>query len=769
MLAAAVVIAVAGTSTVVSAGDTAVAPEGRPFHTFTSLTPLGVASDTALLDFDDPASLSVAISRLARPDGAARVVVARDDAFADSAAGGPLLSGAPLLLVPGSGPLPEVVEAEIERLGATHADVLGGAAAVSPTVASALADLGLQVRRLAGEDRIRTAVAIADAVTAARPTETVLLVRAGAEPQEDPTRAFADSLAAGALAARAGWPLLLSDATSLSAATRDWLHDVGVQEVVLVGGQAALGVLVEDAVRAIGPERSRVAGDDRADTAAALSELDEPATDQPRRAVVVDGEQATSWQAGFAAAALSAAWDAPLLLVGGTHVPVPTAAALAEAGISADSGRAGAVLACAAPSVATCRDVRAAAGLPPPAEIVLDHPLDEPLVPGTTVALRTSGATGVTVGGTCTEPSTADGLDGEPLLLRVVAEVPWPCTVQVGAVLPGGAVQRYEPLLLNNVPRRITLAATGDLLIHTDVTGRARQPDGSIDFAPLLAQVEPFISAADVGLCHLEVPLTRDLGDLSGYPTFNAPAQLADAIAATGWDVCSTASNHTLDQRFEGIVSTLDILDDAGVAHTGAARSEAEHLAATLLDVGQITLGFLSYTYGTNGIPVPAAQPWSVNLIDTPAIAAEASRVRDAGADLVVLSLHWGQEYAHRPSSFQTAIAAEVAASGLVDLIVGHHAHVIQPLAVVDGLPVAYGLGNFLSGQFQSVDRSDGVILLVTFAEQPGHVGEGFAVTFDWVPTRVDRSTYHVLPLHDPQTPVDQASAARTDAYLTGG
>lgn len=305
-----------------------------------------------------------------------------------------------------------------------------------------------------------------------------------------------------------------------------------------------------------------------------------------------------------------------------------------------------------------------------------------------------------------------------------------------------------------------TLAATGDLLIHSPVRARAATAGGGFDFTPQLAAAFGDIAAADVGLCHLEVPLDPD-GPYSSYPIFNAPAQLASAIDATGWDVCSTASNHSADQGFEGLVNTLDALDAAGVAHRGMFRSQAEAAEARLMEVDAVPVGLLSATYGLNGLPFPGGHPWSVQMIDTAALLSRTRQLREAGAEVVVVSLHWGTEYQHEPSEYQRTVAAELMTGGEIDAIIGHHAHVIQPVEWIDGRPVVYGLGNFLSGQ-RPPERRDGAIVTLEFTES----ADGWSVAgIHAQPTWVD-DDYVVVTADPDQAGVLAESAQRTLGYL---
>ncbi len=308
--------------------------------------------------------------------------------------------------------------------------------------------------------------------------------------------------------------------------------------------------------------------------------------------------------------------------------------------------------------------------------------------------------------------------------------------------------------------RSFTLAATGDLLIHTPVRTRAATPGGGFDFGPQLANARADIAGADLGLCHLEVPLDPD-GPYSSYPTFNAPAQLADGIQATGWDACSTASNHSADKGFAGLVSTLDALDSAGVVHAGTYRTAEAADTPLIVVANGVRVGLISATYGLNGLPYPDGHTWSVQLIDVPQIQRRAHMLRETGAEVVIVSLHWGEEYQHQPSAFQRRVAEELMTDRAIDAIVGHHAHVVQPVERIDGRPVVFGLGNFLSGQ-RPTERRDGAVVTLTFEE----AFDGWHVeTIHAQPTWVD-DAYAVVTADPDQGGVLGASAQRTLGYL---
>jgi poly-gamma-glutamate synthesis protein (capsule biosynthesis protein) len=254
-------------------------------------------------------------------------------------------------------------------------------------------------------------------------------------------------------------------------------------------------------------------------------------------------------------------------------------------------------------------------------------------------------------------------------------------------------------------PAELTLVATGDLLLHSRLwkqAGRDARGSDELDFVPLLAAVRPYTSAASLALCHMETPLAPEGGPYAGYPMFSSPPQIVDAVVELGYDACSTASNHTFDRGAAGVKRTLQRLDEAGVAHAGSARTERESRRTTLVeaiasDGSPVQVALLSYTYGFNGLPYPNGETWRANLIDEDAIVGDARTARDRGADLVVLSMHWGTEYQHEPDALQRRLVPRLAKRADLDLIVSHHAHVVQPIEKVGDLWVTYGHGNLVA------------------------------------------------------------------------
>ena len=293
-------------------------------------------------------------------------------------------------------------------------------------------------------------------------------------------------------------------------------------------------------------------------------------------------------------------------------------------------------------------------------------------------------------------------------------------------------------------PTTFTVAATGDFLIHGPVAAQAlANGDGRrYDFRPMFSSVRRRIAGADLAICHVETPLVP--GPVQGYPSFRTPPSLAHAIRATGWDVCSTASNHSLDAGQYGVRTTLDALDRAGVPHSGTARSARGARRAPILRVEGVRIAFLAYTAVSNGQAVP--YPWSVAWASARRILADARRARRRGADTVIVNMHWGDEYSQSVSPSQAALARRLTRSPAIAAIVGQHAHVVQPIRRVRGKPVVFGEGNLVSNQTPAccpAASQDGLIALIDFAARDGRVR---ARRVRYVPTWVRHPDYRVVP-----------------------
>ncbi|MFJ2172319.1 MULTISPECIES: CapA family protein [unclassified Streptomyces] len=308
--------------------------------------------------------------------------------------------------------------------------------------------------------------------------------------------------------------------------------------------------------------------------------------------------------------------------------------------------------------------------------------------------------------------------------------------------------------------RGFTLVASGDVLPHDSVIAwgnEAADGDG-YDFRPMLAGVKPVVSGADLAICHMETVYGEEEGPFSGYPAFVSPPQIAAGLRATGYDSCSTASNHALDDGADGVRRTLGAFDKAGVKHTGSARSAAEAGRPALLTAGGARVAQLAYTFGVNDQPLPDGQPWAVNLIDERRIVADARAARTAGADVVVVSLHWGTEWQTDPDDDQLDLGRKLTASRTggrpdIDLILGTHAHVPQAYEKVNGTWIIYGMGDQIAGTMANDDGdqdgrgNQGSIGRFTFAP-PAAPGQRWRVEkAEFVPQLMDLTSGRVVSL----------------------
>lgn len=306
---------------------------------------------------------------------------------------------------------------------------------------------------------------------------------------------------------------------------------------------------------------------------------------------------------------------------------------------------------------------------------------------------------------------------------------------------------------------QISLAATGDVLSHDGVVKESwRQGQGS-HFTPMVEKIRPWIAGADIAFFHQEVPFGKSDKDSKGYPVFKAPIGWASDTKALGYDGCSTSSNHTFDQGITGIKHTIETLRAQGLGVTGSAASADEKLYQmyeVTKEGRSFKLAHISTAYGLNQGTVAEVtkNPWRVNLTSDGQIIIDIARkARADGADFVVASVHSGNEYNSSPSIEQVRIANNLARSGEIDLYIGHHAHVPQPIRKLpggvdnQGMWVYYGIGNLLSAMTPArngIGSQVGQIAFPTITV-PGE-GRPYVSNAGWIPLVLDRSSFQVLP-----------------------
>lgn len=315
-------------------------------------------------------------------------------------------------------------------------------------------------------------------------------------------------------------------------------------------------------------------------------------------------------------------------------------------------------------------------------------------------------------------------------LLALAALAGWRRTPAVPPSTPEAAVLAPAPLAT------LTLAAVGDIMCHLPQVRAAWDAERKVyDFSPAFAAVAPHLRAADLTVANLETVLD-DARPYRGYPRFNSPAALAQALSGAGVDIVTTANNHALDQGEAGVLATLRNLKAAGLLSTGTFAGAADR-GPLLHTLKGFKLAFLAYTLSTNGLKPPAGKEYLVNTWDWEQAAKDIAAARAGGAEFVVVSMHWGQEYQRRPTAEQEELARKLAGAG-ADLILGSHPHVLQPLAEIirpggdERVLAAYSLGNFISNQ-RDPHTDRGQILYVTLTRDP-------------LNHRVLISSYRVLP-----------------------
>lgn len=250
---------------------------------------------------------------------------------------------------------------------------------------------------------------------------------------------------------------------------------------------------------------------------------------------------------------------------------------------------------------------------------------------------------------------------------------------------------------------QVSFMAAGDIMTHLSVIKYANIPGtDDYDFDPYFEHIAPILRKSDWVFGNLETRLAGKKHGYTGYPMFNAPESMAFALKRAGFTVLSTANNHTLDRWKEGIIKTNQVLDQTGLIHTGTFSSTQDRDTIRVLKKNNVSMAVLAYTYGTNGLPIPKGEEYLVNLIDLKKIELDVIAAKKLGVDFICCSLHYGPEYQRVPDNYQKEVTAKVLSFG-VDIILGHHPHVVQPYQILtDGKTrkvVIYSLGNFLADQ----------------------------------------------------------------------
>lgn len=258
---------------------------------------------------------------------------------------------------------------------------------------------------------------------------------------------------------------------------------------------------------------------------------------------------------------------------------------------------------------------------------------------------------------------------------------------------------------------RLSLIMVGDALLHSSLYRDGYQ-NGTYDFTSQLELIKPEIQKHDLAFYNQESILGGTSIGLSDYPNFNSPQEFGDAMIDAGFNLVSLANNHTMDRGVTAIQNSCDYWKTKDVLAAGSYCSAEDAEEIKIKEKNGIKYTMLAYTYGTNGITVPSDKPYLVNLYSDELAKADIEKVRDK-VDLLIVSMHWGAEYRSEPTDEQKREAEYLSNLG-VDIIIGTHPHVIEPITYINDTLVIYSLGNFISAQSTNNDYNTMVELMTS-------------------------------------------------------
>ncbi|WP_166193138.1 CapA family protein [Metallococcus carri] len=300
----------------------------------------------------------------------------------------------------------------------------------------------------------------------------------------------------------------------------------------------------------------------------------------------------------------------------------------------------------------------------------------------------------------------------------------------------------------------MTIEFSGDDIPQEEIIAAAKKGDG-YDFEPMFAPVKAYTSSADVSICQMETTLTPTNTNLTRSIVHRGPREFATAVRNAGYDGCSTANNHTFDAGVPGLATTQQVMTSAGLQVAGPGDATNPVRTAWYTAKG-LKIAQLSYSYTLDNwaqgslTGAPPDAPWLKQSLyavrGAAGISADAAKARAAGADIVLVSLHWGTQFAFEPSGDQVALAQQLLASPNVDMIIGNHPHVVQRCGASNGKLVFYSLGNQLSNQgvnwgFPDATQ-DGVMVKVTLTKSASGLKVDKA---EYQPTRARRTGGYII------------------------
>jgi poly-gamma-glutamate synthesis protein (capsule biosynthesis protein) len=283
-----------------------------------------------------------------------------------------------------------------------------------------------------------------------------------------------------------------------------------------------------------------------------------------------------------------------------------------------------------------------------------------------------------------------------------------------GAVVFFGFGDRVEEVFEPQPPdltARVEINMAGDFLLHTAFNRAARTGPYTYDYRPFLSEIKHYITG-DLNITNIEGPVDAFGGNqnIASFPNFNYPAEILDAIKYAGFNFIITANNHAFDKGWSGLITMRQRLRDAGLNFLGTFESQEEHDEPYIIEINGIKIGITAWSALDNGLSFLIGEhaAYAMKLFnqdrldDVPRMLEDVEKLREAGAEVVLMSLHWGAEYVDNPTTNQREIARRLAAGG-VDIIMGNHTHCVQPIEIYENegrqTLVIYSLGNFFADQ----------------------------------------------------------------------
>lgn len=289
-------------------------------------------------------------------------------------------------------------------------------------------------------------------------------------------------------------------------------------------------------------------------------------------------------------------------------------------------------------------------------------------------------------------------------------------TEEQDEVLEPEIIPEPEPIP-EKIYRNISFAAAGDIIVHTNVYKYASQlaegSDAEYDFKPMFSNIKELISSADLAYVNQETPSAGKDRGYSGYPMFNTPDEIAEAVVDTGFDIVNIANNHMLDKGESGLRRNIDFWNAQGITLLGGFKNRDDYNTIRIVEKDGVKIAFLSYTYSTNGIALPKSSELVIPFENYEEISRQTKEAREL-ADIVMVSMHWGHEDNFKPSDNQKKLAKMMAENG-VDVILGMHPHVLQPIEWLDRPDgkktlCVYSIGNLISTMMYSRNMLGGII-----------------------------------------------------------